>query len=465
MIDWMRTLSDYYKSVREHYPGDELLIVFEIDGAILEPGVALHHALRTFDREHGTQFFRGLAARACELGVESALLSVELGDEERAWVRLWYAEFATSPEAILGAHKPYQGVLDVIRWFQLQPRTHVALNTSRAESTRHETLRSLNALGREYRVRFPSDLLVMREAGVDAADAKVRGLRSLLQRGYRIVAVIDPNSLHVARMVELFPEDVLFMNAADLFEERAASASAPLDYSGWLEGGIPRHVQFIYHGLDEPERFADFAAADVEWGEVDVRFDPEWRLIVRGVDFEEAPLGLGEELILLEELLARVAKIDKRIKLDLTTGGVLPDRVVATLRALDWSMERVWFNGDIHVLGRDGFRSLAEIYPGAIIQCPVGFLAPVAKALPGRARDVLGELRAWGINRVSVDWRIAGRDVFVEQLQEWGWDVNLYNVPDLEAFLHAVLMLPASLSSTFSPTFLQHPARRVRRTG
>ena len=46
---------------------------------------------------------------------------------------------------MLAAHRPYRGVLEVIRWFQLQPATFVGLNTGRPEQLRDETLRSLNA--------------------------------------------------------------------------------------------------------------------------------------------------------------------------------------------------------------------------------------------------------------------------------------------------------------------------------
>ena len=42
--------------------------------------------------------------------------------------------------------------MGVIRWFQLQPRTRVALNTGRPESMRELTLGSLNALGALFRV-------------------------------------------------------------------------------------------------------------------------------------------------------------------------------------------------------------------------------------------------------------------------------------------------------------------------
>ena len=57
------------------------------------------------------------------------------------------------------------GVLEVIRWFQLQPKTYVGLNTGRPESIRADTLRSLNKLGKEYRVQFSDELLHKNRGG------------------------------------------------------------------------------------------------------------------------------------------------------------------------------------------------------------------------------------------------------------------------------------------------------------
>ncbi len=55
--------------------------------------------------------------------------------------------------------------MEVIRWFMLQPRTHVGIVTGRAQSIREDRLRSLNALGREYRIRFSDHLLEMNPKG------------------------------------------------------------------------------------------------------------------------------------------------------------------------------------------------------------------------------------------------------------------------------------------------------------
>jgi hypothetical protein len=59
-------------------------------------------------------------------------------------------------------------------------------------------------------------------------------------------------------------------------------------------------------------------------------------------------------------------------------------------------------------------------------------------------------LAGWGISRFSVAWGQEGTRGLVRQLDEWGYEVNLYAVPDHEAFLEAVLLMPRSLTADFN---------------
>jgi hypothetical protein len=54
-----------------------------------------------------------------------------------------------------------------------------------------------------------------------------------------------------------------------------------------------------------------------------------------------------------------------------------------------------------------------------------------------------------GITRLSLRWAPSSRAV-LDILEALGWEVNLYGVPDLEAFLDASLMLPASVTADFN---------------
>ena len=81
-------------------------------------------------------------------------------------------------------------------------------------------------------------------------------------------------------------------------------------------------------------------------------------------------------------------------------------------------------------------------------------MAPLILAMPERAREILGSLSEWGIRRVSVKWDNLAKRQVLDSLESWGYEVNIYNVPDLESFLKAALLLPTSLTADFdSPSW------------
>jgi hypothetical protein len=58
--DWMWELALHYERMRRAYPDQQLCIVFDIDGTILDLPHLVVHALLGYDREHGSEYFRGL---------------------------------------------------------------------------------------------------------------------------------------------------------------------------------------------------------------------------------------------------------------------------------------------------------------------------------------------------------------------------------------------------------------------
>ncbi|MHC4103066.1 MAG: HAD family hydrolase, partial [Planctomycetota bacterium] len=226
MNDWMQALAGQYRQTRRRYPDDELLIVFDIDGTILDMRHLVHRVLLDYDRRHGTRFFYGLQIEDIDVHenqAESLLHRLGIPQDSVHVIHEWYLRHAWSAEAILAAHEPFQGVLDIIRWFQIQPRTHVGLNTGRPETLRAETLASLNELGHEYRVQFESDLLHMNADPKQrtVVRAKAEGLGHFRDRGFRIFAVVDNEPVNIAAMSEADPDhDILFLHADTLFESK-----------------------------------------------------------------------------------------------------------------------------------------------------------------------------------------------------------------------------------------------------
>ncbi len=162
----MWELGAHWSRMRTAYPNDLLAIVFDIDGTIVDLRRVVVHTLLAYDAEHGTDFFHGLRVDDIvehETHIERVLTEAGLPEAVRDDVAAYYRAHLLGPGSFLAAHRRYRGVMSVIRWFQLQPRTVVALNTGRPAALRELTLASLNAIGREHRVSFDPSMVFMSE--------------------------------------------------------------------------------------------------------------------------------------------------------------------------------------------------------------------------------------------------------------------------------------------------------------
>jgi hypothetical protein len=213
---------------------------------------------------------------------------------------------------------------------------------------------------------------------------------------------------------------------------------------------LPDQVQLVWHGVNDEVNLGEFLSSTVGWGECDVRRDPQQRLVLRHDSFERTPWTRAEPLLTLATTLEAFAGHVRGLKLDLKEGSDVLDEVLGLLDGHGFDDDHLWFNASIEAVGAKGFRRLRSAYPGAIVQCPVDFLAPLVLAAPRQARTVLRMLAGWGISRFSVAWGRHSTRCLVGQLEEWGYEVNLYAVPDHESFLQAVLLLPRSLTADFN---------------
>ncbi len=463
MDNWMTTLARHYDRIRARYPDDELVVFFDIDGTILDMRYMILYLLRKYDHEHDSAFFENLALGDIDLHknqVDRLLERLHLPQPQRQGVLDWYLTNRWSSTAVLTAHRPFVGVMEVIRWFQIQPKTTVALNSGRPAVIREETLRSLNRLGRQYRVSFSDELLFLNSAGWDEGveQSKVAGLRHYEKAGFRVFAAVDNEPANLTALADAdTANEILMLHADTIFETTRTGlpagtvGGAEFDITELIsEKDLPRKVQLVWHGLNDDINIRQYLASEIEWAEFDVRADPEGRLIVRHDSFEETPVAPDEEFLLLEDILKRLKKFDKSAKIDLKEAGDVVDRVLALIDAMDLAPETVWLNSHIEVLGEHGFRKLSTAVPGAVIQCRIDFLAPLIETLPEEGLRVLRGLRGWGINRFSVPWGLSTFTRLIETLDRWKFEVNIYNVPDLESFLQAVLQQPRSVTSDFN---------------
>ena len=458
--DWMRTLSEHYRRTRLEFPDDELCIVFDIDGTIIDLRHLIVHVLIDYDRTHGTDHFRGLVAGEIthhEDDIERVLESLAAPPAARHDIVEFYRRHLWDRAATLAASKPYEGVFGVIRWFQLQPLTHVALNTGRAHHLRDVTLESLNTIGASYRVRFEPELLLTSDGTTDVPSNKVAAIRELHRRGLRVVAVVDnePENLRAMALADEH-EEILFLHAETIFrsqrllQDRVVAGQRYRLRDLVPDRQLPSRVEFVWHGVNDPSNLERFLASDVRWAEVDVRRDPLGRLVLRHDGFDECPWRRGEPTLLAEMAVRSIIEEGRSVKLDLKEGGPTLTDVSDLVSDMGIDAERVWLNSELPVLGESGFEWLRRRFPQSTISAPVDFLPPLMRVSEEATTHTLRVLRRWGVSRLSLRWSPLGVGRLIEDLESQGWKINLYDITDLETFLEASLLLPASITADFS---------------
>lgn len=453
---WMHRLVDHYRQMRRTHPDDELVVVFDIDGTIIDTRHLIRHTLLTYDRVNGTDHFRGLRPddiTVHEAEVVELLEHLDVPTNARAAIVDFYAANLWSQDSLLAAHRPYRGVMEVMRWFQLQHRTSVVLNTGRPESIRRPTLHAMNELGREYRVTFRDDQLLMNPGGWGEAvtDAKVAALEHVWARGMRVVAVVDnePENLGVMALADTSGE-VLFLHASTIF--LSARRPVPRSVSGdrydlhafVSESELQGHVQLVWDDVTDRSGLERWLLGSVGCVGVPVRLDPYGRPEVaprRAAEYEAPSLDLNE-------VLHAAADAGRSVRLDLSGPLPLVEQTLTLVDHADLTAKAVWFNGEFHVLGERGIRTLRSAMPEATISCPVDFLAPLVFGALEHAIDVLDVLRSWGVDRLGVGWGAPRVRDLVAELEAWGREVDVFGIDDPEELLQAALLLPRSVTAS-----------------
>jgi hypothetical protein len=459
----MKKLALHYEKMRALHPDDRLIILFDIDGTILDMRYMIRYVLKAYDKAHGTNFFSNLKftdISVHENQVEKLISQLQIKYKDRDKILHWYEKQCWSTEATLASHRPFAGVMEVIRWFQMQPNTFVGLNTGRVESLRKETVISLNKLGEEYRVQFTNDLLYMNphEREIDVPNVKIAGVFHFQKCGYRVLAMLDNEPDNLNSISKADPEgEILLLHANTIFESKrkrlpeGTVKGKVYDITELIEEKkLPQHIQFVWHGVNDEANLKQFLGSKINWAECDVRFNPEKNnVILRHDSFHESPHSEEEELLFLRDVINPIKFMGKSLKLDLKENGALVDKVLTLLNAHGIEDKNLWFNGNIDRLGENTFRKLRKAYPMSIIQCPID---NIIQSIPNNTVLVqtLSSLKDWGINRLSINWNTPRLRKMIDRIDLLGFDVNIYNVPDLESFLKAVLLMPRSITADFN---------------
>jgi len=463
MSTWMAALAAHHAKMRRQHPADRLLIVFDIDGTLLDLRHMMFYLLTRYDKENGTDYFRHLRVTDIDMHehvMDQFLRKLGLPEAACAQIESWYRERYWSTETINASHLAFDNALDMIRWFQLQPQTTVALNTGRLEMLRADTLASLNRMGEDYGIHFTDELLYMRPNDwVDGVSTrKVMGIQHVQTLGYRVIAFIDnePNNLAaiaqsgLADEILLLHVDTIYLSPIEVLPATAVQGDNYTLHDLISEEQLPPALDLVWHGVNDRINLRQFLGSPIPWAELDVNLDPTGqRLILRHDTFAERAHSASETWLTLEEALAACVHHNKAVKLDFKVGGAWIEQTLALVEQAALPAARLWFNGDVRMLDARWTRQLAERYPGAVIQVPIGFLRRFVDQ-PGALQNELECLRAWGINRFSLNWQHAETRRMTKLLTDWGYEINLYGVTDLSSFLQAMLLSPRSLTCDFN---------------
>jgi hypothetical protein len=289
-------------------------------------------------------------------------------------------------------------------------------------------------------------------------EVKVAGLRHFQEQDYHVFAFIDNEPDNLKALAKADPDSgMLLLHANTIYQSRRVPRGTVRGKHYRLaeliphENALPSHVQLAWHGVNDDSNMRQFLASDVRWAEVDVQQDLKGvEVILRHDSFANAPMLADERWLTLKSALKKIKKHDRAIKLDLKAGDVVLDSVLETIRGLRFQDKDLWFNANIEQLKEAGFRRIREEHPDSILQAPIDFLRPLMLVTPEKAHETLEMFVDWGISRFSISWVRPDLRKLFDQMDQWGYEVNIYNVPDLEAFLQAVLLLPRSVTSDFN---------------
>jgi hypothetical protein len=458
MKSWASDLTMYYESVFRSYSGDKLLIVFDIDQTILDTRHAVLDALRAFDSRNGTKYFRDVGISDIDGGedrLQRLLDRLGLASDERRAVTAEHEQTIRTREAILEGHYRFAGVLDLMRWFQLQPRTDVALVSGRSESSRITTLYQLSVLEKEFCVRFPDEMVYMRPEGPkqSVGEFKVNALTHYRAKGYRIFAVIDSETENLSAMMKSEHEkETLFLHTDRIvksLQRRVVDRSIRRTfYSEALapRTAITRPAQFVWDWTDMREdSFFRFLSSNIQWIRADSRF------FLDGISRLTFLSARGTTV--LDFCCNLLKKHRKKLNIYLPEDGLLLGRIMDLISDYDFEDSDLCFSVANGGPGQPDHRILdvlRTMYPSAYLQFPLHWLAALTLEKPSEAWMVLDSLRGSGVDVFSLDWRTLRRRKVMDQLCAWGFLVDICNANDPRSFMRAAFLHPFSVTSTFS---------------
>jgi hypothetical protein len=213
-----------------------------------------------------------------------------------------------------------------------------------------------------------------------------------------------------------------------------------------LEDGFawPAHlmdIELVWHRLNREHDLRRFFRSAVHWAECDARIEPSGEIVL-----SHSPGTRGDRP--LADWIADVASAGRGAKIDLKEGGPVLEAVLGIVRSSSIHQEDLWFNCAAEIIGgRPGFEEISNTFPLARISVPVDTLASWLLVSPDRGLDLLAELRAWGVDRLSVSVQTLAFQEVVQLLKHSGWATNVWDVSRQAQLSDAMGAQPHSITA------------------
>ena len=159
-----------------------------------------------------------------------------------------------------------------------------------------------------------------------------------------------------------------------------------------------------------------------------------------------------EEISRQEHLLRSMLDNNKGARLDLASEFIDVKSYIETINHFGFRSDQLWFRISLERFRGEDVRRLAAIFPDAVIECQVDFLAPMLSEKSAKVDEIVERYQGWGINRFGISWVDRRNRPLQEWLDDTGRDVVLNNVFGFDSFLQSVLTGPRAIVSDFSFT-------------
>ncbi|QDU84286.1 hypothetical protein Pla163_13930 [Planctomycetes bacterium Pla163] len=443
-VAWLERLSAHVERRRRAQPDAELAVLIDVDGSILDLRPGLAALLFDWDARRGTSYFDGLEAgeiQTGEAGLRRLFERRGLDHAARAELLVECERFAWSPEAVIGAHQPCLGMLEVLRWMQMQPRVFVVLNSSRSQTRRDETLQALRTLCRHYGMGLAEDRVRLNPFGdgSDGVRSKLAGIEHFKSRGLVPIAVVDDDTEALVQIDRHLAGDDVLCLLAEPFGRPTTALTPRVCVTEEGENVPVDAVSILWDGLATMDDLELFGAANVPWAQATIVRDTCGQLSTVPVD------GPGLEF---EELIGAFAQLGRGLRLSFEEPAAA-SRALGSIGLLRFPWERVSVRLRSDQLTDQWFERLDPYSAQVAIAVDGAFLAPLCSLAPDLVASALLRLREKGVARIVLPSGAVELAALAPLVRASGLELELATSGGIAPYVDAVLVGPEAVSTGF----------------